>query len=656
MNEKIMKKIEEPTSDLNRFKLVKIKEIVLHGYPLLSLKERDFEIKSPYVFSTLTYSRPLGPSRMGSAEVEIYSPAGDVLTEKVYFEFKYSEAERIEDAQKADSFKIRPETLFTRKTENFTPNDFTSKYSDVQITKVKPLRTTEEGFQVVRLDCEFDSTLIDSDQKSRRQQEFSVEFIIKTTFEELTFSQSETETIQVNVRRMLDESIDAGEKLEIKDLEHFTINPTFLRGSPPVIINSSVILPRPYIDVIKIEYIPPYDIDSKSAQLIVEYDYNGRTHSERVGFEFVSTIRQAAEILVKQETVVNYRYIPLSRRVPPVHMDEDDFTYDGDLPLRIVGVEYKYESVDPDNRFVNATLLVMYRTVVVKVIKRLEFQYSFNEYVNGKWIHARTENSSIFFDKTFISPDSFYEKVDPVSGVFLKPAELVKNATISPDYPYKSIEEIKLINFEVSSRLMMFKVTATEEHGGKTFTRTFEKHVKMKWSYDEFRLGKITEKDLIINQALLPEYPHTNIDEDIFYRSDNYGILSIQYIYPGDDAKEMDVQVQLVQGARSRFLTKHVVFPFSLNELKANNERWEIINTLRMLKPQDLTLLIDIENTPPSEITEKDIVGIPKGVQTKISYKPPRNGERATRVLIEFTKDNFTTGFEQTLIFAKPLE
>lgn len=75
-----------------------------------------------------------------------------------------------------------------------------------------------------------------------------------------------------------------------------------------------------------------------------------------------------------------------------------------------------------------------------------------------------------------------------------------------------------------------------------------------------------------------------------------------------------------------------------------------------MLKPQDLTLLIDIENTPPSEITEKDIVGIPKGVQTKISYKPPRNGERSTRVLIEFTKDNFTTGFEQTLIFAKPLE
>lgn len=85
-------------------KLVKVREEVLRDFPLLSLRERDLEIHAPFSFSTLYYNRPVGNSRMASAEVELFSPTGDVITEKIYFEYKFTEAERLEDAKKVESF------------------------------------------------------------------------------------------------------------------------------------------------------------------------------------------------------------------------------------------------------------------------------------------------------------------------------------------------------------------------------------------------------------------------------------------------------------------------------------------------------------------------------------------------------------------------
>ncbi len=182
---------------------------------------------------------------------------------------------------------------------------------------------------------------------------------------------------------MFDHEFVSGAKLLISDLEHFEIAHSFLRSSPPMIINSSVIVPKPYINLIKIDYIPPKDVDSVEAELIVEYEFNGRIHSDRVTFFFAMTIRQAAEKTIAQESIVDFQYIPKARRVPPVHMDALDFRYTGELPLKIIGVEYNHENVDPDNRFVTAVIIIRYRTTIIKVNKRLEFHYSRNEYING---------------------------------------------------------------------------------------------------------------------------------------------------------------------------------------------------------------------------------------------------------------------------------
>ncbi len=102
-----IKEIENSNLDIdgeNASKLVKVRDDVLRDFPPLSLKERDLEIHAPFSFSTLYYNRPIGNSKVASAEIELLSPTGDVITEKIYFEFKYTEAERLEDAKKIESF------------------------------------------------------------------------------------------------------------------------------------------------------------------------------------------------------------------------------------------------------------------------------------------------------------------------------------------------------------------------------------------------------------------------------------------------------------------------------------------------------------------------------------------------------------------------
>ncbi len=92
---------------------------------------------------------------------------------------------------------------------------------------------------------------------------------------------------------------------------------------------------------------------------------------------------------------------------------------------------------------------------------------------------AKTENGSIIFDKNFIAPDNFYQLIDPKKYEFKKPGELTRNASINRDYPYSSIREIKLINFDKNSRELMFKVNAIEIDGTRKIVRSFEKHEKM---------------------------------------------------------------------------------------------------------------------------------------------------------------------------------
>lgn len=652
MNSQIEKEIEKLDGDLKlskELKIIKVKEEVLKGFPLLSLKERDLEIKPPFVFSTLYYNRPLGNSKMASAEIELFSPSGDVISEKIYFEFKYSEIDRVEDAKKIESFSIRPEVLYANKVDNFAPDDFTNKYEDIVINKVSGKKKNLDGNYVI-ISFQFNETY----HKVTNPEKFTIDFPIDLVENELTLAQSQTESIEVNVLKMFDHEFASGTKMLIQDLEHFEISPAFLKSSPPTVVNSNFVIPKPYINLIKIDYVPPKDVDSLEAEVLVEYELNGRINSDRVVVFFAMSIRTAAEKKLATESMVNFQFLPKSRKVPPIHMDELDFQYNGDLPLKIIGVEYNHESIDPDDRFVNALIIIRYRTVILKLVKRLEFQYSRNEYINGSWVSAKTENGSITFDKNFINPDVFYEFIDAKTFEFRKQGELIKNAQINPDYPYDSIKAMKLINFDINSRTLMFKVIAIELDGERKIQRSFEKNEKMPWSYIEWKLGKMQPNDLQIVHSYMPEYPTYNLDEKIFEAAGEHKVLSVQYIYPGDDAKSVEVQVQVIAGERSKFITKKIDFNTTYNEYKEKLRTQELINTLRQIRASDISLVLDIDGQPPESISKENILGVPQGVEVKVVYKQPRTGERVARLIIEMKVEKFITGFEQTLIFGKP--
>lgn len=164
------------------------------------------------------------------------------------------------------------------------------------------------------------------------------------------------------------------------------------------------------------------------------------------------------------------------------------------------------------------------------------------------------------------------------------------------------------------------------------------------------------EEDLQIDEALMPEFPSYNLSEKMFRTSGEFKVLSIQYIYPGDDKKEVDVQVQVVTGHRTKFITKKLVFPASAIEYKQKLKEIELVNSLRVLRANDISLLIDIDGPPPASIEREQIKGIPDGVDVKIHYKQPKAADRATRLIIEMRVDKYVTGFEQTLVFGKNRE
>ncbi len=159
--------------------------------------------------------------------------------------------------------------------------------------------------------------------------------------------------------------------------------------------------------------------------------------------------------------------------------------------------------------------------------------------------------------------------------------------------------------------------------------------------------------DLHINQSLLPEFPTYNLTEKLFDVQSEFKILSVQYIYPGDDKKEVDVQVQVVTGHRSKFISKKIEFAISNSDYKNKLKDQELINSLRALKPSDLSLVLDIEGSAPAMISREQIRGIPEGVEVKIHYKQPKSNDKSARLIIEMRVDKFITGFEQTLIFGR---
>lgn len=634
------------TVNQRNVQLVRVLDEVLDGYPLLNLKESHLEITSPYTFSALTYLRPIGNSRTARAAIELLSPDGDIVNQTIEFEFEYSEEQRIENAKQPSSFRLRPEAIYSKDIKNLKVDDFVNIYEDVVISKL--VKSSAANIKSVELVCYFDKST-----KVTKNDQFLVIVPVNFEDEEATRQISLSGTYNVNVLNLGSEDVIDGLALTVDQLKHYSIDTKFLNGTPPISVSPAIVVPKPYIEIRKIDYIPPKNIDSRSAQLIVSYMFNGRTFVERVEFQFAGTIREAAERTIIHESRLNFKYTPIIRKTPPASFDVSQFIYTGDLTLEITNVKYDYSKIDPDNRFVDVELEIFYRATIVKIKKRLEFQYSKNEYINGNWIKATTENGSISFPQGFINADYLYGNLDVETYDFKLQKELVKNAKIVEAYNYKEIRDIKWINFDPKSREQMFKVTVVEPVGDLLVERSFEKSINLQWSFEEWQLGKITADDLIIDFSKLQNRPTRDISERIFYKSQLFKVISIQYAMPAETVKLVRMQVLVGAGERTKYLIKEVPFQYSIKEYEQVLLDREIMDVLMNIHPKTISLNINTNNVAPAEIRPEQVLGVPDGIDIRVKYHPPKSGESSTRITIFLSRGTFSIGFEQTLIFAR---
>lgn len=625
--------------------LVRVKDEILDGYPVLNLKESHIEIESPYSFSALTYQRPFGQSKTGRATFELLSAAGDIVTQTIEFDFEFTEEQRIQKAMHPSSFKLRPEAIYSRDIANLKIEDFKNIYEDVVIAKI--IKSPVKDVKSVDLVYYFDNS------KSNKNDMLTVTIPLNLDDIEAARAISLTGMIDVNVLSLSHTDILDGLALTIDQIKHYTIDTKFLNGTPPINLSASIVTAKPYIEIRKIDYLPPKDIDSKVAQLIVAYMFNGRTHVERVQFEFAGTIREAAERTIVHEPRINFKYVPTSRKTPPIGFEKSQFVYTGDLTLDIVGVNYDYQKIDPDNRFVDVELEIYYRATLVKIKKRIEFQYSKNEYINGNWVHATTENGSITFPQGYITPDFLYGGLNVETYEFKHQKDMVKNAKIVEAFNYKLVKDIKWINFDPKSRDQMFKVTVIESVAGREIERSFEKVIPVQWSYEEWVLGNIKPENLIIDFAKLQNRPTRDISERIFHKSLQFKVISIQYVMPPETSKLVRMQVLLAAGERTKYLTKEIPFQYSVKEYEQLLIDREIMDALMAINPKTISLKLDISKSAPREILPEQVLGVPDGIDIKVKYTPPKTGESHTRVTVLLSRGTYSIGFEQTLIFGQ---
>ncbi len=633
--------------------LIKVNPTILAGYPVVSLKEINLILPAHHDFSTMFYSRPQGNGKTGKAIIELISSMGHVTSNEITFDFALSENERLEEAKKPAQFKIRPEALISRNFSSIRPLDVKPFYDDVIVDTVSyvPFSKKDSGTLTIKFHFLHDQTLKGRGAKVSTRKTYTVQLPMNESDSEHRLANfSLTGQLNVNVLQNDDQEVVKGLTLTVDKLTKYKIDDAFIMGGPPILPGSNIIIPGPKTLFKRIDYMPPANVDAKSAYLQVEYidEDDQRTHNERVRFEFAKSIRETVEAIAASIPASDFEYKVDNRRVVPDSISPLDFEYKGTYPLDIVDVNYNYSEIDPDDRVVEFDLVISMRTATTVIKKRVEFFYSKNEYIDGGWMVAKTESGSIDIKKKFRNA-RMLNKIQ--QGDKKLHREMVRTATIVEGYPYHTIKDIKIINFSFDSHIVMMKVTALESMGAANVERVFEKHLELSSTYFELNLRNIMPDDVKLEQSIMPLYPPVDLSEKIFMESPDFKILSIQYVRPKYEIKRMEVQIKIVAGSKMRFLTKGIVFKYSKKEHDRHLWEVEAYEYLKSIDPSSLAIKVDLSKQPPTSIVKEDIFGVPPEVDFDIRYQRPKVGSRISRIIIKLKKENISVSYEQTLEF-----
>lgn len=659
--------------------IVEIIPEALEGYPLVSITEENLRIVSSYRFASLTYERPKGDSRIGSAEIQLFDSYGDIEVEKLEFSFRFSENERLQHASQSSSFKLRKEALLRQDPKSIKPIDIIPLYSDVIIQSSRYSLTPMFDHP------ELEMQSVELDEKKRRRKKVKRKHLVdkypeygfiviqfyfvnesswrklKTTEipvpKNLTLEQTQQilgkDFNKEIVEKFQDKEVIKGLVKSANEITRFQINNEFLNEGPPINVPVDVLIPGVGVSFRKIDYIPPIAITDTLAYFQVEYEFEGRVYNEKVKFHFHKSIQDVALDKIKSIPLSDFVYVPKNRITPPTYIKAKDFKYEGNLPgIRVEQVNYNYDMIKMDDRIIKVELIVSYRLVNLAIFKRLEFRYSKAEYISGDYRQAKTENGSIDIDEMFYEPKNLYKAYMDVDGM---KKELLRTATIVKGYPYESIKSIDVINFDDDSQYGMFKIVAIENYGERKYERVFEKRIELKESLNEQKLDDLTEKDIKVQPEHIPLFASESIPErafEIVYPM--FRIFSIKYNVPKDTEKSALIHLQIGTDLKTKTVKKRVEFTYSKQEFQ--NILWEqdIKKYLRSIDPSTITVKVDLNAKPTPIITKDMIEGVPVGIDYAVEYKPPRPGTTHTRMKLRMWKGNVKIAFEQTLIFAEP--
>lgn len=651
----------------------------LDGYPLVSLTEENLRIVSSYRFASLTYERPHGDSRIGKATIQLFDSYGDVEVETLEFSFRFSENERLEQASKSTSFKLRKEALLRQDPKSIKPIDIIPLYSDVII------HSSRYSLTPLFDHPELEMQSVDLDDKKRKFKKIRRKHLIdkypeygfiviqfyfindaqwkklKTTEIPIPKNLTLEQTQQILGKDFNKEVVDQFQDKEVvkglvksaNEITRFQINNEFIEAGPPINVPIDVLIPGVGVSFRKIDYIPPISITDTLGYFQVEYEFDGRIYNEKVKFYFLKSIQDVALDKIKSIPLSDFAYLPKNRTTPPTYIKAKDFKYEGNVPgIRVEQVNYNYDMVKMDDRIIRVELIVSYRLVNLAIFKRLEFRYSKAEYISGDYRQAKTENGSVDIDEMFYEPKNLYNAYMDIDGM---KKELQSTAKIVKGYPYESIKSIDVINFDEDSQYGMFKIVAIENYGERKYERVFEKRIELKESLNEQRLDDVTEKDIKVNQEHIPLYASESIPERAFEIAyPMFRIFSIKYNVPKDTEKSAIIHLQIGTDLKTKTIKKRIEFTYSKQEFQ--NILWEqdIKKYLRSIDPSTITVKVDL-NTKPTPIITKDMIeGVPVGIDYAVEYKPPRPGTTHTRMKLRMWKGNVKIAFEQTLIFAEP--
>lgn len=621
--------------------IAKFKIELLEGFPLVNLKEEHFDIKKGYKLSAVVFNRPKGNDKKATAQVWVLSKFGDIIKETLDLEFKFSEKERINDALKPQEYKIRPEALQLGVARKITSEDIVTPWEDIIVEKVTVQKTDQKKIWKLILLVRFTST----------NNKHEVNLIVDYNDYQQLNSLSLTGTIELNISP--EAKVDDMDFEDEDKIEDFIVNTDITSGSPPSVPTKNIVIPAPHVRLTKLDYTPPKSVDAHEGALKVEY-LNRETEqviSKWIKIYFKKTIREAAQRLIHSIEAKDIRYLPKNRKTPPVEIKAEQFRYIGNIPgLEIVDINYDYNTIGLQHRFIEVVLIVEYKTMFFKVKKIIEFLWSKQEYFDGTFRTIKHENDSIDMPSALLEPANLKAIA---SGDKTLQTKLINNSKISPNYPYTSIENIAISRFVEDSNLVIFVIDVKEKKGKDIIDHKFEKHAIIMQTFNEYKLNKLTAQDIQIDNNFLPIAPTTEISEQIFEIPDWCLFEAMQYAKPISSTKVMNIQLKLKTGSATVFIEKPLYFKMSMDEFHAYEQNlWEQ-DYLRALSPNDITIKVDLDGEPVNEISPADISGIPKGIGIKVTYNKPPKGKKTTRVLVTLTKGEAKMAFEQTLIFAK---